>query len=179
MVQPMPYTAFQAILDANNPPGMLNYHRGLHLASLPDGVIDHYLAVGRQISSPLTAGLIFHHGGAIAAVDENATAVSDRRAPYMAHPIACWATPEETDAEMEWVRQFSAAVATATTGGTYLNFEPGTTLADVRSGFGEEKYARLVELKDRWDPDNVFRSNHNIPPTGWTPPATLPMQPRG
>ena len=70
----------------------------------------------------------------------------------MAHPIACWATPEETEHEMDWVRQFSAAVAPATTGRTYLNFEPGTTIADVKSGFGEEKYERLVALKDTWDP---------------------------
>ncbi len=46
---------------------------------------------------------------------------------------------------------------TATTGGTYLNLEPGTTTADVKSGFGEAKYDRLVALKDTWDPTNVFR----------------------
>jgi FAD/FMN-containing dehydrogenase len=80
---------------------------------------------------------------------------------------------------MGWVRDFSAAVATATTGRTYLNFEPGTTIADVKSGFGAEKYERLVELKDRWDPTNVFRSNHNIAPSGWSPEPTLPAQTRG
>jgi len=76
------------------------------------------------------------------------------------------------------VRQFSAAVAPATTGRTYLNFEPGTTIADVKSGFGEAKYDRLVALKNTWDPTNVFRSNHNIPPSGWSPEARLPGQTR-
>jgi FAD/FMN-containing dehydrogenase len=111
-------------------------------------------------------------------VPEDATAAGNREAPYMAHPIACWATPEEGEHEMEWVRQFSAAVAPATTGRTYLNFEPGTTIADVKSGFGQEKYDRLVALKNTWDPTNVFRSNHNIPPSGWSPEARLPGQTR-
>jgi FAD/FMN-containing dehydrogenase len=179
LVQPTPYTGLQSMIDDFAPKHWLNYHRGLHLTALSDEIVEPYLETGRQIRSPMTQGIIFRNGGAISRVAEDATAAGNRAAPYMAHPIACWATPEETDAEMEWVRRFSAAVAVATTGGTYLNFEPGTTLADVRSGFGEAKYDRLVELKDRWDPDNVFRSNHNIPPSGWTPPATLPMQPRG
>ncbi|MGH3333721.1 MAG: FAD-binding oxidoreductase [Nocardioidaceae bacterium] len=175
LVQPMPYTAFQAILDESNPRGWLNYHRGQHLHRLSDHVIDEYLTVGRNIHSPMTGGLIFRHGGAISRVSEDATAAGSRSAPYMAHPIACWETPAETDYEMDWVRRFSAAVAPDTTGGVYLNFEPGTTQKDVVAGFGEEKYRRLVALKDEWDPTNLFRSNHNIPPTGWSQP-TVPRQ---
>lgn len=178
LVQPMPYTAFQSMLDDFAPKGWLNYHRGLHLSSLPDTVIDPYLESGRQIGSPMTQGLVFRHGGAIARVAEDATAASSREAPYMGHPIACWATPEETDREMEWVRRFSAALAPATTGATYLNFEPGTSNADVKAGYGDEKYRRLVQLKDTWDPTNVFRSNHNIPPTGWSSEPTVPGRTR-
>lgn len=63
------------------------------------------------------------------------------------------------------MRRFSAAFSPATTGGTYLNFEPGTTAADVLAGYGPAKYARLVGLKDEWDPTNLFRSNHNIAPS--------------
>jgi hypothetical protein len=164
MVQPMPYTAFQAMLDPNNPWGKLNYHRGLHLTSLSDGVIDGYLAAGRQISSPLTAGLIFRHGGAIAAVNEDATAVSDRRAPYMAHPIACWETPEETNRQMAWLEDFTSAFSSVRTGGVYLNFEPDTSEENVRAGFGAAKYERLANLKAEWDPENVFNSNYNVAP---------------
>ena len=178
LMQPMPYTAFQAMLDDFAPKHWLNYHRGLHLSGLTDTIIDPYLEAGRNIGSPMTQGIIFSNGGAIARVPEDATAAGNREAPYMAHPIACWATPEEGEHEMEWVRQFSAAVAPATTGRTYLNFEPGTTIADVKSGFGQEKYDRLVALKNTWDPTNVFRSNHNIPPSGWSPEARLPGQSR-
>ena len=80
--------------------------------------------MGREIGSPMTQGIVFRHGGAISHVPEDATAAGNRSAPYMAHPIACWATSEETDHEMDWVRRFSEAFAPATTGRTYLNFEP-------------------------------------------------------
>lgn len=178
LVQPMPYTAFQAMLDGFAPRGWLNYHRGQHLAALTDDVVEPYLEVGRDIGSPMTQGIVFRHAGAVSRVAEDATAAGNRSAPYMAHPIAAWQTSKETDHEMAWVRRFSEAFAPVTTGRNYLNFEPGTTLADVRSGFGDEKFERLVALKDEWDPNNLFRSNHNIPPTGWEQP-TIPAQSRG
>jgi len=164
LVQPMPYTALQTILDVNNPPGMLNYHRGMHLTSLPDDVIDRYLENGREIGSPLTGGVIFHHGGAISRVGEDDTAVSDRSAPYMAHPIACWDDPADTDREIAWVHDFTQAVSAARTGHVYLNFEPETSEENVRAGFSGGKYERLAALKEQWDPENLFSGNHNIAP---------------
>jgi FAD/FMN-containing dehydrogenase len=164
LVQPMPYTAFQAMLDENNPRGWLNYHRGLHLTGLTDQVIDDFLAVGRTISSPMTAGIIFRTGGAISDVAEDATAVSNRAAPYMAHPIGCWQNPGDTPYEMDWVERFTAAMEPARTGGVYLNFEPDTGERNVRSGFGDAKYERLAALKAEWDPDNLFSVNYNVAP---------------
>ena len=164
LVQPMPYTTLQTLLDPNNPPGMLNYHRGMHLRSLPDDVIDAYLENGREIGSPLTGGVIFHHGGAIARVGEDDTAVSDRSAPYMAHPIACWDDPADTEREIAWVRDFTDAVSAARTGHVYLNFEPETSEESVRAGFSGTKYERLAALKEQWDPENLFSGNHNIVP---------------
>jgi len=177
LTQPMPYTSFQSMLDPFAPKGWLNYHRGQHLNAISDEIIEPYLEAGRSINSPMTQGIIFRHGGAVSRVDEHATAAGNRAAPYMAHPIAAWDTEDQTDYEMDWVRRFSAAVAPDTTGGTYLNFEPGTTMSDVKAGFGEDKYAKLVELKDRWDPSNLFRSNHNIAPTGWKQ-VNVPRQSR-
>ncbi|HET8616192.1 MAG TPA: FAD-binding oxidoreductase [Actinomycetales bacterium] len=162
LLQPMPYTAFQAMLDGFAPRGWQNYHRGHYVSGLPDGVIDAYLANGRGIGSPMTQGIVFRLGGAIAEVPEDATAVSNRAAPYMAHPIACWRDDSETQHEMAWVHDFSAAFEPASTGGVYLNFEPGTGQADVRAGYGPVKSQRLAELKQHWDPDNVFRTNHNL-----------------
>jgi Berberine and berberine like len=83
----------------------------------------------------------------------------------MWHPIAAWTDAADTEREIGWVREASAAMAPFTTGGVYLNFEASTGEAHVRSGFSPESYARLVALKDRWDPENLFHINPNIPPS--------------
>ena len=166
LVQPMPYTALQAMIDGFAPQGWLNYHRGRHVGSLPDPVLDDYLQVGREIGSPMTQGVLFRHGGAVSRVAEDATAVSGRAAPYMAHPIACWSDPVDTEREMQWVERFTAAFEPAATGQLYLNFERGDGQGDVVAGFGEEKYRRLAALKQEYDPENLFRGNHNIAPAG-------------
>jgi FAD/FMN-containing dehydrogenase len=164
LVQPMPYTALQAMLDGFAPKGWLNYHRGRHLSALPDSVLDDYLTVGRSIGSPMTQGIVFRHAGAVSRVPEDATAASGRSAPYMAHPIACWQDSADTPREMDWVERFTTAFEPAATGGVYLNFEPGTSQDDLRAGFGDQKLQRLASLKQEWDPENVFRGNHNIAP---------------
>jgi FAD/FMN-containing dehydrogenase len=168
MIQPMPYTAFQAIVDPFNPPGLLNYHRGMHLSGLDDEAIDTYVEYATEIarvSSPTTQIIIFRHGGEVSRVPEDATAAGLRDAAYMAHPIAAWQDPEDTERHLDWVGKFSEAMQPFLTGGVYLNFEPDEGEEHVRAGYGAEKYARLVELKDKWDPDNLFRVNQNIKPS--------------
>ncbi|MGH3343576.1 MAG: FAD-binding oxidoreductase [Carbonactinosporaceae bacterium] len=173
LVQPMPYTAFQSLLDPFAPRGWLNYHRGEHLTGLPDGAIDAYVDVGSEVSSPMSQAIMFRHGGAVSRISDDANAAGNRDAAYMAHPIACWQHPAETRGELEWVDNFSRALEPYKTGGTYLNFEPEAGSDQVRAGYGAEKYARLVRLKDTWDPGNLFRLNHNIKPSHETP-APIP-----
>jgi FAD/FMN-containing dehydrogenase len=147
---------------------MLNYHRGIHLSGLPDEAIDTYVDSGTeiaQVSSPTTQAILFRHGGAVSQTADDATAAGHRDAAYMAHPIAAWQDPAQTELHLDWVRRFSEAMAPFTTGGVYLNFEPDEGQERVRAGYGAEKYARLVALKDKWDPDNLFRVNQNIEPT--------------
>jgi FAD/FMN-containing dehydrogenase len=160
----IPYTAFQAIVDPFSPHGWLNYHRGEHLAGLPDAAIDAYVEHGARVSSPMSQSIIFRHGGAIARVPEDATAASHRDAPYMWHPIAAWNDPAQTERQIAWVREFSAAMAPFGTGGVYLNFEQDEGEGHVRAGFGLEKYERLAALKAEYDPGNLFRINQNITP---------------
>ena len=83
---PMPYTALQAMLDGFAPKGWLNYHRGQHLSALSDEIIEPFLAVGQSIHSPMTQGIIFHHGGAVSRVPEDATAAGNRAAEYTRSP---------------------------------------------------------------------------------------------
>jgi FAD/FMN-containing dehydrogenase len=170
LVAPMPYTAFQTLVDPFAPRGMLNYHRGIHLSALPDEAIDAHVDFGTEIalaSAPTSMSVMFRHGGAVSRIADDATAAGHRDAAYMIHPIAAWQDPAQTDLHLDWVRRFSAAIAPYTTGGVYLNFEPDEGGEErVRAGYGAEKYARLVALKDKWDPDNLFRVNQNIRPSG-------------
>jgi FAD/FMN-containing dehydrogenase len=166
LIDRIPYTAFQAIVDPFSPTGWLNYHRGEHLAALTDGAIDAYLEHSARVKSPMSQSIVFRHGGAISRVPEDATASSHRDAPYMWHPIACWSDAADTQREVAWVRECSAAMAPFATGGVYLNFEQDEGEQHVIAGYSPEKYARLVALKDRYDPENLFRINQNIVPSG-------------
>jgi hypothetical protein len=162
----IPYTAFQAIVDPFSPTGWLNYHGGKHLTGMPDAAIDAYIDEGRKVASPMSQAILFRTGGAIARVPEDATAASHRDAPYMWHPIAAWSDPAENDDHIGWVREYYAAMEPYATGGVYLNFEQDEGADHVRAGFSPEKYARLVELKDKYDPNNLFQVNQNIAPSG-------------
>jgi FAD/FMN-containing dehydrogenase len=169
LVQAMPYTAFQAMLDDFAPRGWQNYHRGMHMAALPDAAIDAFIEAGVQRLSPMTQAILFRHGGAVSRVPRDATAFCHRDAAYMAHPIAQWMDPRENDIHIGWCNRFSELMGPFTTGGVYLNFEQNEGDAHVRKGYDETTHARLVELKDKWDPTNVFRVNQNIAPSASVP----------
>jgi FAD/FMN-containing dehydrogenase len=66
--------------------------------------------------------------------------------------------------DVEWVRDFDRAMSEYAEAGVYVNFTGDPSRSAVEAGFGPEKYARLVEIKRAYDPENVFRSNTNIPP---------------
>ena len=164
VIDAIPYTALQAMLDGFAPSGWRNYHRGQHLTGLPDAAIDAFLTAGEQRLSPLTQAIMFRTGGAVARVADNATAASHRDAVYMAHPIAQWMDAKDDKKNIGWAKDFSAALQPFTTGGVYLNFEQDPGEDHVRLGYGADKWDRLVTLKEEWDPQNVFRSNANIIP---------------
>jgi len=78
-----------------------------------------------------------------------------------------WMDPEQDPANIAFARGFAEAMKAFGVGGTYPNFiEPDEGVARLKESFGPDKYARLVALKQEWDPDNVFRLNQNISPNG-------------
>jgi len=165
LVQPMPYTAFQAMLDDFAPEGLRGYNRGVHLHSLPDDAIDAFLANGEQRLSPLSQAILFRHGGAVSRIPKDSAAAGHRDAMYMAHPIATWSDPAEDAVHIGWTKKLIDSLTPYATGGVYLNFEQDEGADLVRRGYDADTYARLVALKDKWDPTNVFRVNQNIPPS--------------
>jgi FAD/FMN-containing dehydrogenase len=167
LISPMPYTAFQASLDAFAPYGGARFYAcGEYLPGLSDGAIDQFLAHAPDLaarSHPVSQMIIFRVGQGVAAVPDEATAFSHRDARYMFHPITAWSDPADAKRMTTAAREFAAAIRPFSTGASYLNF---TVEADrVRDAYGADKYARLVALKDTYDPANLFRLNQNIKPT--------------
>jgi FAD/FMN-containing dehydrogenase len=163
LIGPMPYTAFQALLDPGNQPGFRNYWRGEYLTALSDEAIDTYVERAREPLTPFNQIVIFRIGQAVKAVGEDDSAFSHRDADYLVHPIGMWEDPAEDERLIGWVREFSEAMRPFETGGVYLNFTGDSD--KVRDAFGEQKYERLVELKDKYDPENLFQHNQNIKPS--------------
>jgi FAD/FMN-containing dehydrogenase len=162
LVGPMPYRALQAMLDPLSPYGLRNYWRGLYLKGLSDDLVGEYLRLRPEGLSPLSFLILFQHGGAVSRVDEGATAFGHREPAFMVHPIACWQESADDERHLKWVNDVTEAMQPFTTGGVYLNF-----MADedrVQAGYGSGKYQELVELKRKYDPDNLFRFNQNISP---------------
>jgi FAD/FMN-containing dehydrogenase len=166
LIQPMPYTAFQAMLDPSAPKGYRNYWRGEYMSRLDDEAIDTFIAHAPDVAAagpPFSQMIIFRIGQGVTAVPDEATAFSHRGANYLFHPISVWENPAEDARVIAANRDFAAAMSPFGTGAPYLNFTADTDR--VRDGYGEQKYARLVALKDRYDPDNVFHRNQNIKPS--------------
>jgi FAD/FMN-containing dehydrogenase len=174
LIQPMPYTAFQAILDPSAPPGMRNYWRGEYMSRLPDEAIDTFVAHAPDVAAagmPLSQMIIFRIGQGVTAISDDATAFSHRDADYLFHPISVWENPADDGRVIAANRAFADAMRPFGTGAAYLNFTPETDR--IRDAYGDAKYERLVALKDKYDPDNLFRGNQNIKPSRATEEPAL------
>ena len=106
-------------------------------------------------------------GGAISRVGDSDTALGRREVPWCYHALALWMEPEAeaADAQMAWARGLAEDLKPHVTSGVYLNYTSDEGEDRVRSSYGEEKYGRLVALKDRYDPTNLFHLNQNIKPS--------------
>jgi FAD/FMN-containing dehydrogenase len=165
-IAPMPYTAFQAALDPLAPWGVRSYWRGEYMRELSDAALDTFLDHAVDLTAagaPLSQMIIFRIGQGVAAVPDAATAFSHRDARYLFHPISVWTDPADDGRLIAANRAFAAAMRPFSTGASYLNFTPEPDR--VRDAYGDDKYARLVALKDTYDPANVFRLNQNIRPS--------------
>jgi hypothetical protein len=163
LCEPKPYLTHQAMFDASFPHGRWYYMRACDVAELTDDVIDITVEHSMQIRSPLTSFPIWQMGGAVARVGEEHTAFNGRGAGHTFNITASTQTPEGFDEEREWSRNFWSALEPHHTS-VYVNFLMDEGEERVREAYGAEKYDRLRALKRRYDPENFFRLNQNIPP---------------
>jgi FAD/FMN-containing dehydrogenase len=164
-VGPIPYTALQSMLDAANPHGMQNYWKAAFLDDLPDGAIGGAVDVAARVPSPLTVVLLQPLGGAYARVEEHATALSHRNAGWAYHALSLWPDPDGTAVNRAWTDAFAAAMEPYGHGAAHPNYVSDDAGDRVRRFYGTETYERLVAVKERWDPHNVFALNQNIRPS--------------
>ncbi len=167
VVQPMPYTALQSMLDDGGPKGIRGYFKAEFLEDLDDDVIAKLVQHGGERPGPLVQLLMEPMGGAISRVGEDDTALGRRDVPWCYHALAMWMEPdqESADAHVAWARGLADDLKPHATEGVYLNYISDEGEERVRSTYGPAKYDRLVALKDRYDPDNMFHLNQNIRPS--------------
>jgi FAD/FMN-containing dehydrogenase len=165
LVGPMPYVEVQKLIDAPNQPGNLNYWKAEAVEELSDELIDLVVAHAETIGSPFTACFFQPLGGALERLEPDATAISPRPGKWILHAIGVWVSDSESESEMAWVRRWGQLTEPYTGAGAPLTFSADTGEERVRATFGPEKYARLVALKDEYDPENLFRLNQNIKPS--------------
>jgi FAD/FMN-containing dehydrogenase len=166
LVMPMPYTVVQQLLDAPNPPGRPQYWKSDNVRELTDPAIETLTEQANRVTSPFTIVILEAKGGAIARVPDEATALSGRDSEVAFYGIAQWEDPAEPDQHLAWAREFGEAMEPFGSRNAALNFVMDEGQERVQSTYGPEKYARLVALKDEYDPGNLFRRNQNIRPSG-------------
>ena len=162
---PMPYVALQQSLDEANGWGHYCYEKGTYLEDLTDGAIEVITEQVAKKKSPMSVVLFYRLDQAYSAVAEDETAFGGGRTDrYVMFAIAQSPVPELLDAERDWVRGFYDALQPhAISIGSYINGMAEYDEDRMRASFGP-KYDRLVELKRKYDPDNVFHRNQNIKP---------------
>jgi FAD/FMN-containing dehydrogenase len=164
----MNYQIAQTFFDADYPKYKLRYYwKSLNLTRMDDEVIALITDHARRQPSLLKTTDIWHIGGAVRRVAEEATAFHGRHISFLLNAEANWEDAADDDANMAWVREMLAAAQPFSDGSRYLNFaglqeEGDQMMADAFAG----KYAKLARIKQKYDPENIFRLNQNIKPQG-------------
>ncbi len=160
LIQPMPYSTMNTLVDAALPSGLRYYWKQNVLRELGDGAIEAIIEHMTRVPSPRSVVLIDHVHGAARRVAPTATAFPHRDAPHGLVILSGWDDPVDDAANIAWTRELAAAARPWATGGVYVNEALGEK---PRAAFGVN-YERLVQIKSRYDPTNLFCNNTNIAP---------------
>jgi FAD/FMN-containing dehydrogenase len=162
-VGPMPYPALNSAFDALLPPGMQHYWKAAFVKELTDDAIAAHVTHGPDVPFVSSTMHVYPINGAAHRVAPDATAFGHRDANFAMVIAGIWPDPRDNERNIEWVRDYYAAIAPHSEKGAYVNFLAGDDQARVRESYGAN-YARLAEVKRAYDPDNVFHLNQNIRP---------------
>jgi FAD/FMN-containing dehydrogenase len=166
----MPNADLQCMFD--DPPGYRNYWSAEYLDAFPDQAVDRFCARAPEMIIPSPSQhVLIPQGGALGREADRGHPLPWKAAPWCVHPFGLWEDRADDERGIQWTRDVRADMAPWATGDVYLNFIGEEGRDRVVAGFGEDNYARLARVKARYDPENVFRSNHNIGPD----PSAAPM----
>jgi FAD/FMN-containing dehydrogenase len=163
VVGPSPFAGWQTAFDPLLAPGARNYWKSRDFAELSDDAISAVVEAARAAPGPECEVFIFHVGGAASRVPVSSTAFPQRNAHFGMNVHSRWRDQSTDKQYVEWARQAFDATAPFASGTAYVNFMPGDEGDRVQTAYGEN-YARLTEIKRRYDPKNLFRLNQNIVP---------------
>jgi FAD/FMN-containing dehydrogenase len=166
VIGPTPYPAVNMMFDAGFPRGALNYWKSNFLAGLPDDAIDTMSERFKGVPSPMSALLLEHFHGAATRVGVADTAFPHRTVGYNFLTVGQWTDPGATATNVGWVRESYDAMARHFASGRYVNYLNADDIREagaVSAAFGPNA-KRLREVKQKYDPGNVFHLNQNIKP---------------
>jgi len=160
---PLPYTAMQSMFDASVPHGIQCYLKSDFLNRLDDDAIDVICDFAARKTSPNTEVHLHHLGGAVARVSDSKTAFGQRDAQYALNWISLWQDGGNGDNHVQWTRDAWQALRPYTSGNVYMNFMQDDN-DRVRAAYSDRTYTRLVDLKRKYDPENLFCFNQSLVP---------------
>ncbi|VXC42454.1 FAD/FMN-containing dehydrogenase [Arthrobacter sp. 9AX] len=169
VVGPTSWPEWQSAMDAVFPKGSRGYWKNVSFSRLDEEVVDAVLGFASELAWEGTGIDIHHLEGAFGRVPEDATAFPNRSARYWLNVYGFWRDAAEDERLTAFARKAYAVMQPFAEQGEYVNFlgaELGVQAPDAaRAAYGQDKYRRLVALKDRYDPQNLLRLNHNIAPS--------------
>jgi FAD/FMN-containing dehydrogenase len=166
VVAPHPYAAWQTVLDPLLAPGQRNYWKSHDFRELSDELIDVLVDYAGKLPDPQSEIAFAQLGGAVSRVPSAATAYTHRDAQFVLNVHGRWEDPAKDAACIGWARELFHAAGPFATGGVYVNFLTQEEGDRIRAAYGGN-YDRLVRLKNRYDPTNLFRGNQNIRPAAY------------
>ena len=159
----MPYPVMNTLLDEGYPERSLNYWLSAFTTGVTDGLIEVAVERFASVPSPMTALLLEHFHGEVTRIGATETAVPHRDEGWNLLISGVWLEPTQTEANVAWTKDAFAALSEHFSGGRWLNYLGDDQDDAITSAYGPN-YDRLVEVKRRYDPENVFHLNHNIVP---------------
>ncbi len=167
LLQPQPYTQIQSYLDATQPKGNHYYWKTEFAAQLSDGLLTTLRDLATECPIPGAQFPVGHVGGALNERDPDDGAIGNRDARYVVGAAGMWEPDAPRgDEYRDWIRAAGQRLQPFSTGGNYVNFQTADEGdARLRATYGDS-YDRIARIKAAYDPDNRFRANRNIAPTG-------------